>query len=290
MKRILGIAVLLLLLTSLPVAAQTPAPITTCSLVPANVDAICVLLVNNLGYAQPVAVTLTNTLQGVAVASTVQAAIFAAIRNQEDADVKALQAQLDALKAQIAKIPAGPPGATGAAGATGPMGQPGPTGPPGAIGPAGAQGVTGPTGPPGPQGPTGPQGPAGSGTPTPTNTYAISVSTSAVRAGAVNLSGLTVKGTVYIFTSALANLNDPNPSGIASVCYWLDVPVTSIATSPPKTCEGATPWDFMGSATDTTANPWNSATVANGQHTIIQRVIPIVGVPEVDSVSFTVAN
>lgn len=167
MKRILGIAVLLFLLIGTTVAAQTPAGITTCSLVPANVDSVCVLLVNNLGYAQPVAVMLTNTLQGFAVASTVQAAMFAAIRNQEDADVKSLQAQLDALKAQIAAIPTGPqgaqgpPGAAGPAGPVGPIGPAGVTGAAGAQGPSGAAGISGLIGPVGPQGSVGPIGPSG---------------------------------------------------------------------------------------------------------------------------------
>jgi hypothetical protein len=103
----------------------------------------------------------------------------------------------------------------------------------------------------------------------------------------VNLNGATVKGVVYIFTSTAADATNMNPAGVASVCYWLDnVSMTGAA----RWCEGGAPWDFTGSASATTANPWSSATIPNGTHTITQKVAPAVGVAEVDTASFTVAN
>jgi hypothetical protein len=85
-----------------------------------------------------------------------------------------LNADLDAIDAQVRGIedgvvgpegppgPQGPPGPVGAASTIpGPQGPPGADGATGPQGPAGAQGATGAPGPTGPTGPTGPQGPAG---------------------------------------------------------------------------------------------------------------------------------
>ena len=189
MKRLL----LAFALLASPLAAQTivpQPPITTCGLTPASVDQVCVGLVNTLGFTQPVAVTLTNTLQGTAAASAVEAAIITTISNNEQADIKNLQGQISAIAAgtgpqgpvgpagpQGAAGPAGPQGATGLTGPAGPAGAIGPAGPQGAtgaagpqgpVGPAGAigaQGVAGAVGPAGPQGPAGAQGPPGNATP-----------------------------------------------------------------------------------------------------------------------------
>lgn len=121
--------------------------------------------------------------------------------------------------------------------------------------------------------------------------YALSFSANATRAGAVNLSGATVKGVVYVFTATVADATNMNPAGVTSVCYWLDPPRDTAGvvnlSGPPRTCEGGAPWDFAGSATATTANPWNSATVANGLHTIVQKVAPS---GEINTAPFTVAN
>jgi hypothetical protein len=206
--------------------------------------------------------------------------------------ITGLQAQITALKAQIAAIPAGiqgPPGVQGLQGVPGTPGAQGVQGIPGIPGLPGAPGPQGVAGVPGPAGPPGPQGPPGGGTPPPTanGPYALSFSSNATRAGAINLNGATVKGVVYIFTSTAADAANMNPAGVASVCYWLDS-VTMAGAA--RWCEGGAPWDFAGSASPTTANPWNSATIPNGTHTITQRVVPIVGTPEVDNASFTVAN
>lgn len=121
--------------------------------------------------------------------------------------------------------------------------------------------------------------------PTPVGNYALSFSANATRAGAVNLNGAVVKGIVYIFTAAAADPANINPPGtITQVCYWLDNPTMS---GPARLCEGGSPWDFAGSASPTTANPWNSATVPNGVHKITQQIAPG---GEADTAQFTVAN
>lgn len=197
--------------------------------------------------------------------------------------------QITGLQAQIAAIPQGLPGATGAQGIPGIAGV-SPTIQIGTV-------VSVPCSTPASVTNTGTATaaifnfsiPTCGAVPQPTCTapcYALSFSVNATRIGAFGLNGATVKGAVYIFTSSPSALNNTNPAGVASVCYWLDAPVTD----PPKTCEGAAPWDFTGSATATTANPWNSATVANGVHTIIQKVLPVVGSPEIDTAQFTVVN
>lgn len=209
--------------------------------------------------------------------------------------ITGLQAQLDALKAQVNAIPSGvqgPPGAQGlqgvpgTPGAQGVQGIAGVPGLPGAPGPQGVAGVPGPAGPMGPQGPQGPPG----GAPPPTSCstppcYALSFSANATRAGAVNLNGAMVKGIVYIFTASAADPTNINPPGtITQVCYWLDNPTMS---GPARLCEGGAPWDFAGSASPTTSNPWNTATIPNGVHRITQQLAPS---GESDTAQFTVAN
>lgn len=215
--------------------------------------------------------------------------------------ITGLQAQLDALKAQVAAIPSGvqgPPGAQGLQGVPGTPGAQGVQGIPGVPGLPGAPGPQGVAGVPGPAGPMGPQGPPGPGGPPPTTCtapcYALAFSTSATRIGAVTLNGATVKGIVYIFTSSLADPTNTTPAGVSSVCYWLDPPRDTAGvvnlSGAPRWCEGGAPWDFAGSATATTANPWNSATVPNGQHTVAQSVRTVAGTSEVDTAVVTVAN
>lgn len=205
--------------------------------------------------------------------------------------VDGLQAQLDALKVQVAAIPQSPPGPAGPGGAQGVPGIPGvsPTIQIGTV-------VSVPCSTPASVTNTGTVTAAifnfsipscGTTPPPPPPTsggYALSLSANSARTGAVNLNGSTVKGIVFIFTSSAAALNNSNPAGVASVCYWLDVSTTAAATW----CEGGAAWDFMGGAA--LANGWASTSVPNGAHALTQRVVPIVGTPEIDTASFTVAN
>ncbi len=75
-------------------------------------------------------------------------------------EVRALKAEVDALKKSIIELKAGGVGAA-ATPVAGPPGPPGPPGPVGPAGPAGAPGTPGTNGMDGVEGPVGPMGPAG---------------------------------------------------------------------------------------------------------------------------------
>jgi hypothetical protein len=120
--------------------------------------------------------------------------------------------------------------------------------------------------------------------------YALSVSEQATRSGAFSLNGATVSGAVYVFTSSAAQITNFNPSGIATVSYWLDNPTMSGA---PVHSEGLTPYDFAGSVDNTatgTANPWSTATLADGIHRITQLVTKSSGGTEIETATFIVLN
>jgi hypothetical protein len=111
-------------------------------------------------------------------------------------------------------------------------------------------------------------------------TYAMSVSTQANRSGAVALNGGTLSGDAYVFTSHASR-------GINQVCYWLDnTAMSGTATR----CASITPYDFAGSVSNSLANPWNTAVLANGTHTITQFVTKSSGRTETDTATFTIQN
>ncbi|HEV2005749.1 MAG TPA: hypothetical protein VGQ85_03970, partial [Candidatus Limnocylindrales bacterium] len=116
-------------------------------------------------------------------------------------------------------------------------------------------------------------------------TYALSVSAQSNRSGGTGLDGATLAGNEYVFTSLAAQLTNFNPTGITQVCFWLD----NVAMSGPAThCESAVPYDYVSSASTTTANPWNTAAVANGTHTITQLVSLSASGTETETATFTV--
>src|SRR6266536_2725279 len=118
-------------------------------------------------------------------------------------------------------------------------------------------------------------------------TYDLSVSNSSNRSSAVALQGASISGSVYVFTSNAGNLQNSTPSGISSVCFWLDnTAMSGTATH----CEAAVPYDYAGSASTSAGSPWNTGAVANGTHTITQKVTLSAGGTEVDTASFTVQN
>ncbi len=121
-------------------------------------------------------------------------------------------------------------------------------------------------------------------------TYALSVSSSSSRSGAIALQGATLSGNAYIFTSLASQLTNFNPSGIAGVCFWLD---NTAMSGTANHCESYAPYDLAGTAGDTStsaANLWNTTAVANGTHTITQQVTLSSGGSEVDTSTFTVQN
>jgi hypothetical protein len=115
--------------------------------------------------------------------------------------------------------------------------------------------------------------------------YALSVSSNANRSSAVALQGATLSGSIYVFTSYAANLQNFNPTGISKVCYWFDNPsMTGTATH----CESYVPYDFTGTASGGTEFPWGTSSVASGTHTITQSVTFSSGGNEIDSAAFSV--
>ena len=120
-----------------------------------------------------------------------------------------------------------------------------------------------------------------------TATYALSVSTQSNRSGGIALNGATLSGNAYVFTSLASQLTNFNPTGITQVCFWLDnVSMSGAATH----CESAVPYDYAGSVSTATANPWNTAAVSNGTHSITQLVTLSAGGSETDTATFTVTN
>ena len=108
------------------------------------------------------------------------------------------------------------------------------------------------------------------------SSYGLLLSTSADRSGAIPLGGETVSEDVYVFTSP--------DFGVSEVRFYLDDP--GMAGSPKITEKGA-PFDYAGTASDGTAKPFNTKSVAEGQHTITA-AIDHAGGTTVVSETFTV--
>ncbi|HET7207259.1 MAG TPA: RICIN domain-containing protein, partial [Terriglobales bacterium] len=116
-------------------------------------------------------------------------------------------------------------------------------------------------------------------------TYALSVSTSASRGNGAALQGAALSGSVYIFTSNATSLQNYNPTGINKVCYWLDnTAMSGTATH----CESVSPYDFVGTAADGSAEPWDTSKISPGSHSLTQAITRSNGGKEVDSATFTV--
>jgi hypothetical protein len=124
--------------------------------------------------------------------------------------------------------------------------------------------------------------------PATTATYSLSVSKQANHSGAVALNGVAIAGTVYVFTSLATQPANFNPSGISTVCFWLD---NTAASGTAKHCEGKVPFDYAGSNDALgVANPWSVTTLANGTHTITQVVTKSAGGTEKVTATFSIRN
>jgi hypothetical protein len=106
----------------------------------------------------------------------------------------------------------------------------------------------------------------------------VRVSTTSDRSASTALDGGTVKGNAYISLNA---------TGVKSASFWLDNPAMS--TTPRRT-DSAAPFDFVGSNADGTAQPLNTALVADGSHTVTVRVTHTDGTADTVTSTFTVAN
>jgi hypothetical protein len=106
----------------------------------------------------------------------------------------------------------------------------------------------------------------------------VLVSSSPTRSEAVQLDGRTVSGTIYAFAS---------PSTGASARFWLDDPAMA---GQPRQVENNAPWDFAGGNSNGTARPFDTRTIANGEHTITVAVTLADASLAVAHARFTVAN
>ncbi|MBC8122344.1 MAG: hypothetical protein H7Y22_10960 [Gemmatimonadaceae bacterium] len=105
------------------------------------------------------------------------------------------------------------------------------------------------------------------------------MSTSPNRSSSVPLSGQNVSGNIYVFTSP--------SSGVSQVQFFLDDPDMS---DPPIRMEKESPHDFAGTASSGGAQPFNTATVVNGSHTITARLSLSGGGTQVLNATFTSTN
>ena len=109
--------------------------------------------------------------------------------------------------------------------------------------------------------------------------YQLLASNSSNRSGPTPLDGSTVSGKIYVFTS-------PDTSDISRVRFYLDNPT---ATGTPRRTENIAPYDFAGGTT-TAATAFDTATIADGSHSITAAVDLTSGTTEVVTATFTVAN
>ena len=109
-------------------------------------------------------------------------------------------------------------------------------------------------------------------------TYDLLLSTSSNRANSELLSGKSVAGNIYVFTSP--------ENGVAQVQFFLDNPNM---TGTPKQTESNAPYDFAGGSS-TVANPFNTDTLAAGAHTITAKILLSNGTSQVVSAAFTTGS
>jgi len=104
-------------------------------------------------------------------------------------------------------------------------------------------------------------------------------STSSGRSGEATLEGAIVSGKVYVFARP--------EHAVSEVRFWLDDPGMSGA---PRQTEKYSPYDFAGSGSSGLANPFDTAKVPDGEHTITAEYRLSGGGSEVVSAGFTVKN
>lgn len=121
--------------------------------------------------------------------------------------------------------------------------------------------------------------PAAAGSAAGAPVHELAVSAAPNRSAAVALAGATIGETGYVFVRPA--------SEIIRVRFFLDDP--TMAGSPRQT-EGATPYDFAGTAADGTAQPWSTAGLAEGAHTITAAVDLTGGGTELLEARFSVAR
>jgi hypothetical protein len=109
--------------------------------------------------------------------------------------------------------------------------------------------------------------------------YALVWSGQANRTGPVALDGAQVSGNIYAFVTP--------ETGVTRVRFYLDNPGM---TGAPRQTEAIAPFDFAGTAASELANPFDTASTANGPHTITAAIDRTAGGTEVIHATFTAAN
>jgi hypothetical protein len=109
--------------------------------------------------------------------------------------------------------------------------------------------------------------------------YSLRVSLATNRSASAPLSGASVSGNIYAFTS-------PDGMEIGGVRFYLDDPGM---TGPVRRRESSAPYDFAG-GTVQLASPFDTRTIANGSHTITAAIERVAGGEQVVHATFTVQN
>ncbi len=94
------------------------------------------------------------------------------------------------------------------------------------------------------------------------SSFTLMRSTSSTRSNALTLAGAALTGNAYIFLTPT--------SGVSRASFWLD---DTAASGTATHVENYAPLDFMGTASDGSARPWNTGAVAPGAHTITVKIV-----------------
>jgi hypothetical protein len=84
------------------------------------------------------------------------------------------------------------------------------------------------------------------------------------------LNGLAVSGKLYV--SYVLISPTPATKPVTQVQFWLDDPTPSSPTGSPVMTQRLSPFDFAGTRSDGTANPFSATGLSKGVHTITARV------------------
>ena len=106
-------------------------------------------------------------------------------------------------------------------------------------------------------------------------THSLLLSLSSDRSNPVPLEGSSVDGGIYVFLSP--------PSGIESVRFYLD---DRSMSGSPRATERSGPWDLAGGSSST-ANPFDTSTLAAGTHTLTAAIELTGGGTQVTTATFT---
>ncbi len=117
----------------------------------------------------------------------------------------------------------------------------------------------------------------GSASATPRSSLAVSLNPD--RSSAVRLDGLTVEGKIYVFVRSLR--------GLKKVTFYLD---DTWQSGTPVRTDVVPPFDFAGTASDGSANPFDTAKLVGGPHTITAVLTWSYRATSIRRAAFTVDN